>query len=149
MAAVVLQVIPSFFAGHSQMFFVVCADTYKKNIVCIDSCVASHTDKTCFVSNCQFHIILLGNVEELLKKLDTICFTCQLVDCLYTLFKYRFSGKVIAKSEQKFDNVRPAADVNHRNKGVDRTPRIARKILAEKVQKTFNQLLSEDKNNAH
>ena len=67
------------------------------------------------------------NVEELLKKLDTFCFTYQHVDCLYTLFKYRFSGKVIAKSGQVFDNVQRAVDFNQRNKGVDRMPSIAKK----------------------
>ena len=62
------------------------------------------------MSNCKFLIIPLGNVEELLKKLDTFCFTYQHVDYLYTLFKFRFSGKVIAKSGQLFDNVRRAVN---------------------------------------
>ena len=71
-------------------------------------------------------IILLGNVEELLKKLDTFCFAYQHVDCLFTLFKYRFSGKVIAKSVQVFDNVQRAVDFNQRNMGVDKMPSIAK-----------------------
>ena len=40
------------------------------------------------------------------------------MDCLYTLFKYRFSGTVIAKSGQVFDNVQRAVDFNRGNKGV-------------------------------
>ena len=84
------------------------------------------------MSNCKFHIILIGNVEELLKKLDTFCFTYQHVDCLYTLLKYRFTGKGIAKSGQVFDNVQRAIDFNHRNKGVDRIPSIAKKRLFRK-----------------
>ena len=62
----------------------------------------------------------------------TFCFTYQHVDCLYTLFKYRFSGKVIAKSGQVFDNVQRAVDFNHRNKGMDRMPSIAKKRLLRK-----------------
>ena len=54
------------------------------------------------------------------------------MDCLYTLFKYQFSGKVIAKSGQVFDNVQRAVDFNHRNKGVDRMPSIAKKRLLRK-----------------
>ena len=54
------------------------------------------------------------------------------MDCLYTLFKYRFSGKVIAKSGQVFDNVQRAVDFNHRNKGRDRMPSIAKKKLLRK-----------------
>ena len=60
------------------------------------------------------------------------------MDCLYTLFKYRFSGKVIAKSGQVFDNVQRAVDFNHRNKGVDRMPSIAKKrLLTKKYKKYF------------
>ena len=70
-----------------------------------------------------------------LKELDTFCFTYQHVDCLYTLFKYRFSGKVIAKCGQVFDSVQRAVDFNHRNKRDDRMPSIAKETLREKVQK--------------
>ena len=80
-----------------------------------------------FLPACKYHIVLLGSVQELLKKLDTFCSTYQHADCLYTPFKYRFSGKDIAKSGQVFDNVQRAVDFNHRNKGVDRMPSIAKK----------------------
>ena len=60
------------------------------------------------------------------------------MDCLYTLFKYRFSGKVIVKSGQVFDNVQRAVDFNQRNKGVDRMPSIAKKrLLKKKYKKQF------------
>ena len=106
--------------------------------MCNDYCVAFHNDNTCFVSNCKIHIILLGNVEELLKKLDSFCFTYQHVDCLYTLFKYRFSGKVFAKGGQVFDNVQRAVDFNHRNKGVDRSPSIAKKLLRKSLKSIYS-----------
>ena len=111
------------------------ANTCKNFIVCNDSCVAFHNDKTCFVSNCKFHIILLGNVDELLKKSDTFSFTYPHLDCLYTLLKYRFSGKVVAKKGQVFDNMQRAVYFNHRNKGLDRMPSIAKKRL---LRKEFN-----------
>ena len=88
-----------------------------------------------FLPDCKEHIILLGNFEELLKKLDTFCFTYQHVDCLYTLFNYRFSGKVIAKSGQVFDNVQRAVEFNQRNNAVDRMPSIAKKRLLRKKYK--------------
>ena len=127
-----LQSIPSFYTKISKKSLFISARTYEKYIVCAENCVAHHDDKTCFLPACKYHILLLGNVEELLKKLDTFCFTYQYVDCLYTLFKYRFSGKVIAKSGQVFDNVQQAVDFNHRNKGVDRMPSIAKKRLLRK-----------------
>ena len=135
MAAIMLQTIPSFYAKSSEKCLFISANTYEKFIICKGYCIALHNDKTCFLSTCKFHIVLFGNIQELLKKLDTFCFTYQHVDCLYTLFKYRFSGKVFAKSGQVFDNVQRAVDFNHRNKGVDRMPSITKKRLLRKKYK--------------
>ena len=149
MAAILLQSIPSFYAKISEKGLFISATTNEKYIVCKDYCIAHHNENTCFLPACKYHIVLLGNAQELLKTLDSFCFTYQHVDCLFTLFKYRFSGKVIAKSRQVFDNVQRAVDFNHRNKGVDRMPSTAEKeTLEEKVQKTFVQLHSKDKTNA-
>ena len=139
-----LQSIPSSHAKCSEKSLI-SATTYEKYIVCKDYCITHHDEKTCFLLACKYHIVLLGKVQELLKNLDTFCFAYQHVDCLYTLSNYRLSGKVIAKSGQVFANVQRAVDFNHRNKGVDRMPSIAKKTLEEKVQKTSVQLLSKDK----
>ena len=144
-----LQTFPSFYAKISEKSLFISATTYEKYIVCKDYCITHHDDKTCFLPACKFHIKLLGNVQELLEKLDTFCFTYQHVDCLYTIFRYRFSGKDIAKSGQVFDNVQQAVHFNHRNEEVDRKPSNANKrLLRKKYKKTFVQLLSKDKNNA-
>ena len=100
MAAIMLQSIPSFYANIPEKSLFLSATTYEKYIVCKYYCIAHHKEKTCFLPACKYHIVLLGNVQELLKKLDIFCFTYQHVDCLYTPFKYRFSGKVIVKSGQ-------------------------------------------------
>ena len=95
---------------------------------------------------CKFHIILLENKEELLKELDTFCFTYQHVDYLYTLFKNRFGGKDIANSGQIFDNVQRAVDFNDRNKGVDRMASIAKtKFLWEKFKEPLFSSFQETK----
>ena len=149
MAAIILQSIPSFYAKNLDKSLFISATTYEKYIVCKDYCNAHRNEKTCFLPTCKCHIVLLGNVQELLKKLDSIRFTYQHVDCFYTLFKYRFSGKVIAKTGQVFISVQRAVDFNHRNKGVDRMPSIAKKrLLRKKYKKKFVQLLSKDKINA-
>ena len=127
MAAIMLQTFPSFYAKILEKSLFISANTYDKYFVCKDYCIAHHNEKTCFLPACKYYILLPGNVLELLKKLDTFCFTYQCVDCLYTLFRYRFSGKVIAKSGKVFDNVQQAVDFNHRNKTVDRMPSIAKK----------------------
>ena len=98
MAAIMLQSFPNFYAKISEESRFISAPTYEKYIVCKDCCIAHHNEKTCFIPACKYHIVQLGNVQELLKNFDSFCFTYQHVDCLYTLFKYRFSGKDIAKS---------------------------------------------------
>ena len=126
---------PAFTQKISEKSLFISATTYEKYIVSKEYCIAHDNKKTCFLPACKYHIVLLGNVQELLKMLDSFCFTYQHVDCLYTLFKHRFSGKVIAKSGQVFDNVQRAVDFNHRNKGVDRMPSIAKKRLLRKKYK--------------
>ena len=135
MAAIMLQTIPSFYTKLAEKSLFISASIHKKCIVCKDYFIAHHDDNTCVLLACKYHIRLLGNVEELLEKLDAFCFTYQHVECLYTLFKYRFRGKVIAKSGQVFENVQGKADFNHRNKGVDRMPSIAKKRLLLKMFK--------------
>ena len=104
MAAVMLQMIPSFYTNYSKNSLFISAKTYEKFIVSKEYCIARHDDNMCFLANCRNHINLIGNIKELLQKLDAFCFNYQHVDCLYTLFKYRFIGKVVFKSGQVFDN---------------------------------------------
>ena len=147
MAAIIIQTIPVFthkFQKKVSSFL----QLHMKTKLFVKTTASPITTKRRVFSACKNHIVLLGNVQELLKRLDKFCLTYQHVDCLYTLFKYRFSGKIIAKRGQLFDNVQQAVDFDHKNKGVDRMPSIANKTLEEKVQKTFVQLLSKNKNNA-
>ena len=89
----------------------------------------------CFLPNCRYHIILIGNIKELLQKLDAFCFNYQHVDCLYTLFKYRFIGKIVIKSGQVLDNLQRAVHFNQQNRGVERKRSIAKKRLLRKKYK--------------
>ena len=146
MAAIMLQTIPSFYAIFSEKCHFISAKTYEKHIVCKDYCIAHHDDKTCSLPACDYHIILFGEIEELLHTLDTFCFTYQHVDCLYTLFKYRFSGELFAKSGNVFDNVQRAVSFNQRNKGVDKMPSIAKKrLLRKKFKQHFMSALKKNK----
>ena len=146
MAAIMLQTIPSFNAKISEKSLFISAKIYEKFIVCKDYCIAHHDDKTCPLPACKYHNILLGEIEELLHKLDTFCFTYQHVDCLYTLFKYRFSAKIIAKIGNVFDNAERAISFNQRNRGVDKIPSIAKKrLLRKKFKQHFMSALQKNK----
>ena len=135
MAAVMLQVIPSFYTNYSKNSLLFSANTHEKYIVSKEYCIAGHDDKMCFLPNCRYHIILIGNNKELFRKLDAFCFNYQHVDCLYTLFKYRFSDKIVIKSGQTFDNLQRAVHFNRKNRGMDRMPSIAKKRLLRKKYK--------------
>ena len=120
MAAVMLQLIPGFYTNYSKNSLFISATTYDKFIVSKEYCIAGHDDKICFPPNCRYHIILIGNIKELLQKLDAFCFSYQHVDCLYTLFKYHFNGKIVIKSGQLFDYSQRAVHLNQQNRGVER-----------------------------
>ena len=130
-----LQVIPSFYTNYSKNSLFISANTYEKYIVSKEYCIARHDDKMCFLPNCRYHIILIGNIKELLQKVDAFCFNYQHVDCLYRLFKYRFIDKIVIKSGQLFDNLQRAVHFNQQNRGVDRMPSIAKKRLLKKKYK--------------
>ena len=127
-----LQVIPSFYTNYSNNSLFISANTYEKFIVTKEYCIARHDDKMCFLPNCRYHITLIGNTKELLQKSDAFCFNHQHVDCLYTLFKYRFIGKIVIKSGQVFDNLQRAVRFNQQNRRVERIPSIAKNRLLRK-----------------
>ena len=146
MTAIMLQTIPSFCAEVSEKNLLISAKTYEKYIVCKDYCITHHHNKKCFLPACKYHVVLLGETEALLHKLDTLCFTYQHVDCLYTLFKYRFNGKIIEKSGNVFDNVQRAIPFNQTMSGLVKIPSIAKKrLLRKKFKQHFMSALQKNK----
>ena len=135
MVAVMLQVIPSFYTNYSRNSLFISANSYEKFIVSKEYCIARHDDKMCFLPNCRHHIILIGINKDLLQNLDAFCFNYKHVDCLYTLFKYRFSGKIVVNSGQLFDKLQRAVHFNRQNRGVERMPSIAKQRFLRKKYK--------------
>ena len=145
MAAVMLQVIPSFFQKFSETSLFISTDDYEKFLVSRDYCVAARDPAFCYLKNCKFHLLLIADkdLNDLLVKLDRVCFTYQHVDCFYTLFMFRFSGNVLEKNGEIFDSVERAVSFNKLNKGVDKMPSIAKKrLLKKEVQKTHADMSS-------
>ena len=63
-----------FYANYSKNSLLISANTYEKNIVCKEYCIVCNDDKMCFLPIFRFHIILIGNIKELLQKMDAFCF---------------------------------------------------------------------------
>ena len=135
MAAVMLQVIPSLYTSYSKNSLFISANTFEKYIVSKEYRIAGHDDKMFLLPNRRYHIILIGNIKEMLQKLDAFCFNYQHVDCLYTVFKYRFNSIIDIKSGQLFDYLQRANHFNQQNRGVERMPSIAKKRLLRKKYK--------------
>ena len=126
----------------SEICLLISANTYEKHIVIKKNCIALHDDKMCFLPTCRYLIILIGDSKELPQKMDAFRFNYQHVDCLYTVFKCRFSGKTVVKNGQTFDIVERAVDFNHRppkQRSGQNSQHREKDTLEEKVQK---QLLS-------
>ena len=130
-----VTMLPSFPAIYSKISLFLSTKTYGMYVVSIDYCIAHHNDKMRFIPNSRYHIILVGNIEGLKQKLDAFCFIYRHVDCLYTLFRHRFSEKFVAKSGQVFYNVPRTAWINQRIEGVDRMLSITEKKLLSPEQK--------------
>ena len=81
-SAEMIQVIPSFFANHSENSLFISANTYEKYILCKGFCMADHNGKVCFLPNCRYHIILIGNIDGLLQKMGAFCFTYLCTFCI-------------------------------------------------------------------
>ena len=112
------------------------ANTYEKYTVSKDYCTARQDDKMCFLPNCRYHVILMEDFKGFQQTLDPICFNYQHVDCLYTLFKYRFSSKIVVRKTQLFKNLQSVVYFNHQSRRMDRMPIIAKKrILRKKYKK--------------
>ena len=148
MAAVMLQVIPSFYTNCSKNSLFISANTYEKYIVSKEYCIARHDDKICFLPKCRYHIILIGNIKDLLQKLDTFCLNYQHVDCLYTLFKYRFNGKIVIKSGQIFDNLQRVLQPSKQRSGQSAQHR-EKETFEAKVPETFVEHLPKDQIDAN
>ena len=71
MAAIMLQTNHCFLGKNFSKSLFIFANTYEKYIVCKDHCIDHQDDKTCLVTACKYHIILLGELEELLQNLVT------------------------------------------------------------------------------
>ena len=127
MAALTLQLISSYYTIYSENSVFIPPNTYEKYLVSIEYCIARHAEKMCFLPNCRYHFIPIGDIKELLQKLDASCFNYQHVDSLSTIP----STDSIAKLLSRVDNflikcIRRLISTN-RNRGVDEMPRIAKK----------------------
>ena len=138
MPAVMLQVLLRFYAKFREKNnLFIPATACEIYSVSRKYCIAHHDAEMCFSTSCKYHSLVLGKAEELLPKLDPLCFTNQHMGCFYKIFKYRFMLKNVVKRGQVFDFVRGGVYFNQRNRGVNRMAIIAKKTLLRKRNKKY------------
>ena len=147
MAPVVIQAIRSFYANFSQSSLFNSANTYETYLVCkAYYCNAHDADKLCFLPNCRYHIILIGEIDELLQKVDAFCFRYQHVHCLCTLSKNWFSGKIVARRGQVSDDVQRAVYFNQITEEWTKCPALQKRKCWEKNTKSIYWALCDRQN---
>ena len=149
-AAVMMQALRSFYANYSKNSLFLSANTYEKYTAFEDHCNAHHNDKLCFLPNCWYHNILLGAIHEFQQILDSLCFPCNYVDWLHTLFEYRFSGrKMLPRVEKCLMLCKEQSTLTKGGIECTKFRALQKNDCWENVENTFFELIPKDKINSN
>ena len=125
MADVMMLAIPSLHAGSQFRHYSVCFCKEIQNYFVSEShSIVQHKGNMYFLLKCRFHLVIPGDIEKLLQKMNAFCFTTHNLDCFYTVLNYCFSSKYVARSRQLIDNVQMAFYFNQENRAEERMPSI-------------------------
>ena len=131
------QALPSFHSDYCQksLFISVSSNLYEKKIVTNNFCVSTR-NSYCSLENCKFHILLIGSsFDQILQRLANFHFTYQIIDCLYTLYKYRFYSNVISSTGEVFNQLDRAVHHNLKWKGAEQNAKCCKeKTVTLKIQ---------------
>ena len=134
MESAMCQAYPTFYSDYNakSLFISVSENFYEKFIVTQDYCVSNHSS-FCPVENCKFHLVLIGSsLDQILQRLDKYHFNYQIVDCIYTLYKYRFYFNIISSKSEVFNQLNRAVEHNLKSRIPKKLPSVARKRLLRK-----------------
>ena len=134
MAFAMCQAYPTFYSDYNakSLFISVSENFNEKFIVTQDYCVSNHSSFYP-VENCKFHLVLIGSsLDQILQRIDKYHFTYQIVDCIYTLYKYRFYSNIISSRGEVFSQLNRAVKHNLKCRIPEKLPSVARKRLLRK-----------------
>ena len=134
MASAICQAYPTFYSDYNakSLFISVSENFYEKIIVTQDYCVSNHSS-FCPVENCKFSLVLIGSsLDQILQRLDKYHFTYQIVDCIYTLYKFKFFFNNISSRGEVFNQLNCAVGHNLKCRIPEKLPSVAKKRLLRK-----------------
>ena len=111
-ASAMCQACSTFYSDYNaeSLFISASENFYEKFIVTQDYCVSNHSSFRP-VENCKFQLVLIGSsLDQILQILDKYHFTYQIVDCIYTLYKYRFYSNIISSGGEVFNQLNCAVE---------------------------------------
>ena len=138
MASAMCQAYPFFYSDYNanSLFISISENFYGKFIVNQGYCLSNHSS-FCPVENCKIHSVLLGSsLAQILQRLDKYLFTYQIVDCICTLYKYRFDSNIISSRGEVFNQLNRAVEHNLKCRIPEKLPNVAKKRLLRKKLKT-------------
>ena len=135
MASAMCQAYPTFYSDYNAKSLFISVS---------ENCVSNHSS-FCPVENCKFHLVLIGSsLDQILQRLDKYHFTYQIVDCIYTLYKFKFYFNNISSRGEVFNQLNCAVEHNLKCRIPEKLPSVAKKrLLRKKIQKTLSQFCSE------
>ena len=129
------QLLPSSFEKYNRncLFVSIYQENINKFLITSNYSVAIHKD-FCSVEKCTYHILLYSEEgpESLLKKLNGSTFLYQHVDCVFTLYKFRFYGNIVRKNGEIIDELEKAVKYIESHKYLEKCPSITKKRLLRK-----------------
>ena len=134
MASAMCQAYTTFYSDYNakSLFISVSENFYEKFIVTQDYCVSNHSSFFP-VENCNFYLVLIGSsLDQILQRLDKYHFTYQNVNCIYTLYKYRFYFNIISSRGEIFNHLNRAVEHNLKCRIPEKFPIVAKKRLLQK-----------------
>ena len=141
MASSMCQAYPTFYSDYNAKCLFVSENFYEKFIVTQDYCVSNHSS-FCPVENCKLHLVLIeSSLDQILQRLDKYHFTYQIVDCLYTLYKYRFYFNIISSRGEVFNQSNRAVEHNLNCRIPEKLPSVAKKRQLRKNSKDIISVL--------
>ena len=136
-----VKLFPAFiqiFVVKKSLFISVSSAFYEKYIVTNNFCVSTH-NSYCSLVYCKFHILLIGSsFDQILQRVGNFYFTCQIIDCLYTLHKYRFYSNGFSSTGEVFNQLDQSVHHNMKWKGAEKMPSVAKKrLLRKKIKRHY------------
>ena len=136
MASAMCQAYPTFYSNYNakSLFISVSENFHEKFIVTQDYCVSNHSS-FCPVENCKFHLVLIrSSLDQILQRLDKY-FTYQIVNCIYTLYKYRFYSSFNSSKGEVFNQLNRAVEQNLKYRIPENYPVLQKNACCKKKSK--------------